>query len=82
MTNNQAVALRTLELLRKNKMTAYQLENKALIPHSTLSNILNGKHKDVQLEVIYKLAFGFDMSYLEFLDSEVFRSVDILKELK
>ncbi len=36
-----------------------------------------GRNKSVTLSTIYKLARGFDMSYLEFLDDDIFRPEEI-----
>ena len=74
MTLNDAVAKRVSKLLREKKMTNYRLERKSGILHGALDRILNGQNKTVTLTTIYKLARGFDMTYLEFLDDEVFRS--------
>lgn len=81
MTNCKAIALRTTKLMLERNMTAYAVCNKSYIPFSTMFNILNEKHTDCNLTIIYKLAFAFDMDILEFLDDEVFKKVDILKEL-
>ncbi|MBQ7374033.1 MAG: helix-turn-helix transcriptional regulator [Clostridia bacterium] len=74
MTLNDAVAKRVVKLLREKKMTNYRLERKSGILHGALDRILNGQNKTVTLTTIYKLARGFEMSYMEFLDDEVFRS--------
>lgn len=81
MTNCKAVAMRTTKLMLERKMTAYAICTKATIPFSTLSNILNEQHTDCNLTIIYKLAYAFDMDILQFLDDEVFKKVDILKDL-
>ena len=74
MTLNDAVAKRIAKLLRDKKMTKYRLERKSGLNHGALDRILNGQNKTVTLTTIYKLARGFDMTYMEFLDDDVFRS--------
>ena len=74
MTLNDAVAKRVSKLLRARNMTRYRLERKSGLIHGALDRILNGQNKTVTLTTIYKLARGFDMTYLEFLDDDVFRS--------
>ena len=74
MTLNDAVAKRIEKLLRDKKMTKYKLERKSGLIHGALDRILNGQNKTVTLTTIYKLARGFDMTYMEFLDDDVFRS--------
>lgn len=74
MTLNDAVAKRINMLLRERQMTQYRLERKSGLIHGAVDRILNGQNKTVTLTTIYKLARGFDMTYLEFLDDDVFRS--------
>lgn len=81
MKIGKAVALRATQLMIKNNMNAYQVAVKSMIPHSTLFNILNELHQDIKLSTLYRLAFAFDMDILEFMNDDVFKNVDILKEL-
>lgn len=74
MTINNAVAKRIAFLLREKGMTVYKLEKKSGLVHGAVDRILNGLNKTVTLTTIFKLARGFDMTYIEFLDDEVFRS--------
>ena len=74
MTVAQAVAKRINELLREKNMTQYRLERKSGILHGTLNGVMMGTHKNVQLNTIMIIARGFDMTFLEFLDSPIFTS--------
>lgn len=74
MTLNDAVAKRINNLLRERKMTQYRLERNSGLIHGALDRILNGQNKTVTLTTIYKLARGFDMTYLEFLDDDIFKN--------
>lgn len=70
----KAVGLRISELLTKNNMTLYRLEQKSGIQHGTMMCIMNERNKNVTLKTIIMLANGFDMSLIEFLDSDLFNS--------
>lgn len=72
MTVNKAVALRISELLIKNNMTQYRLEQNSGLSHSRLGCIMREKNKTVTLSTIMMLAQGFNISLLEFLDSPYF----------
>lgn len=72
MTINDAVASRVVNLMRKNKITQYRLEQDSGIVHGAMDRILNGQNKTVTLTTIFKLARGFKMSVIEFLDDEAF----------
>ena len=74
LTPNEAVAKRIVKLLREKKMSKYRLEQKGGLTHGSLEAILNGHNKTVTLTTIYRLARGFEIDILEFLDDEVFRS--------
>lgn len=72
MSINDAVASRVVNLMRKNKITQYRLEQDSGIVHGAMDRILNGQNKTVTLTTIFKLARGFKMSVIEFLDDEAF----------
>ena len=77
MTVNDAVAKRIAQLLEEKNMTKYKLEQRSGVFHGAMERILYGKNKTVTLSTIYKLAHGFDMTLIEFLDDDVFRSEEI-----
>ncbi len=69
---NEAVTIRTKELLKKCNMTQYKLEQKCGLSHETLKSIMKGKTKGVTLKTLVIIADGFDMSVSEFLSSDLF----------
>ena len=77
MTTNNAVAKRISLLLKKQKITLYRLEQKSGVYHGAMDRILKGKNSTVSLNTLYKLARGFDMNILEFLNDELFLSEEI-----
>ena len=77
MNVNQAVAKRIRELLIENNMTQYRLEQKSGILHGSMACILNGRNKTVTLSTIYMLARGFDMTIIDFLNSDHFLSDEV-----
>ena len=68
MKLTRAIALRINKLLNEKNMTAYKLSQNSFIATSTLSDILNEGNKGINFSTIYKLAYGFNMTVLEFLD--------------
>lgn len=77
MTIGKATALRIQNLLKEKNMTQYRLEQKAGILHGTMHCIIKGTNNDVQLGTIIKIANGFDMSFIEFLDNPIFHSDEL-----
>jgi len=72
VNTNDAVATRVLNLLKDKKMTQYRLEQESGITHGAMDRILNSQNKTVTLATVYKLARGFNISVMEFLDCDLF----------
>ncbi len=72
MTVNDAVAKRVIGLLSEKKMTQYRLEQLSGIQHGHMQWIMSGKSKTVTLSTVLRLANGFGMTVLEFLDNDMF----------
>ncbi len=72
MTVNDAVVKRIVSLLAEKKMTQYRLEQLSGIQHGHMQWIMSGKSKTVTLSTVLRLANGFGMTVLEFLDSDMF----------
>ena len=77
MTVNDAVAKRIRALLRQKGITQYKLEQKSGVYHGAMERILSGQNKTITLTTLYKLANGFGVSVLEFLNDEIFLSEEI-----
>ena len=58
-------------------MTQYRLEQVTGIAHGAMDRILNSQNRTVTLTTIYRLATGFGITPVEFLDCEIFRNADI-----
>ena len=72
VTVNDAVAKRIIELLIEKDMTQYRLEQLSGIQHGHMQWIMSGKSKTVTLSTILRLANGFGMSVIEFLNDDKF----------
>ena len=77
MTINDAVAMRTLKLMRQMNITQYRIEQDSGILHGAMDRILQSKNKTVTFTTIYRLARGFNMTIYEYLDDDLFRRDDI-----
>ena len=72
MNITQAVAIRIRELLVEKNMSLYRLEQNPGILHGTMMCIMRERNKNITLKTIYQIARGFDMTFLEFLNNEIF----------
>ena len=72
MTVNDAVVKRVEVLLEKKGMTQYRLEQLSGIQHGHMQWIMGGKSKTVTLSTVIRLANGFEMSLVEFLNNDKF----------
>ncbi len=77
MTTNDAVARRILQLMKEKNYSQYKIEQKSAVYHGAMNRILTLKNKSVTLATVYKLARGFDMTVLEFLNDELFADNNI-----
>ncbi len=77
MTVNDAVAKRISNLLKEKSMSQYRLEQESGIQHGSMQCIMNGRNKTVTLSTVMLIAKGFNVSLVEFLDDDIFKSEDI-----
>ena len=77
MTINEAVAFRTLNLMRQQNITQYRLEQDSGIFHGAMDRILQSKNNTVSFTTIFRLARGFNMTVEEFIDDDIFRRDDL-----
>jgi len=76
-TLTQAVALRTEELLKKNKLSKYKLGKVTCLDKTTLQSIFKHKTKDIRLSTVLLIANFFNMSLSEFLNIKEFNFENI-----
>ena len=72
MTVNDAVVNRVKQLLKEKNMSQYRLEQLSGIQHGHMQWIMSGKSKTVTFSTVLRLANGFGMTVLEFLDNDMF----------
>ena len=73
----KAVIKRINELLVKNDITLYRLEQNSGILHGTMMSIMKNRNKNITLKTLYQLARGFNMTIIEFLNNEVFLNEEL-----
>ncbi len=73
----EAVGKRIIELMNEKQWSFYKVSKESCIPKSTLQNLFNNHTKSPTLTVIFRLADAFGMTYLEFLDSPIFRDENL-----
>lgn len=76
MTVKEAVVARFEEILRERKMHANELAVRAGVTPSTVYSMLDGRRKELSINVIKKLCDGLDMSLGEFFSARVFDELE------
>ena len=76
MTVKEAVVARFEEILRERKMRANELAVRAGVTPSTVYSMLDGRRKELSINVIKKLCDGLDMSLGEFFSAPVFDNLE------
>ena len=77
MTTHDATAKRINKLLQEQHITLYRLEQKSGVYHGVMDRIMKGQNQTVSLATLCKIARGFGMSIVQFLDDEVFISDEL-----
>lgn len=76
MNAKEAVALRVIELCKKNGMAVNALANSAGISPSTIYSVLNSKSKNPGIVTIKQICDGMDIGLREFFDSPIFDGLE------
>jgi len=76
MNTYTAVKNRILELLEKKKMSIHKLAIESAVPPSSIKNILYGKSHNPGIVTLKMLCDGFDISIVDFFDTDVFRFLE------
>lgn len=76
MTVKESVVARFEEILRERKMRANELAVRAGVTPSTVYSMLDGRRKELSINVIKKLCDGLDMSLGEFFSARVFDELE------
>lgn len=72
MNLQKAVAIRTSKLLLKENISQYELAKRANLTKQTITNIMNEKYKSIKFDTVIKIADGFGMDILTFLNDNCF----------
>jgi len=72
----EAVAKRIIELCKNKKITPNALSYIAGVPQSTIKSILNNETKNPGVVTIKKLCDGFEISIIDFFDTDIFRNLE------
>ncbi len=72
MKIQKAVAIRMSELLIKQKISQYELAKRANLTKQAITNIINERYNSIKFDTVIKLADGFNISLVEFLNNPIF----------
>lgn len=76
MTVKEAVVARFMEILKKRNMRPNELANLSGITPSTVYSMLDGRRKEITINVIKKLCDGLDMTLGEFFNASIFDELE------
>lgn len=77
MKLERAIEKRIFDLCERDRLTINGLATKAGITQSTVDNIVKNKSKNPTIKNLALLAAAFDMSVVEFLDTDEIRKANI-----
>ena len=67
---------RLLQLLGERNMSIHKLAMESAVPPSSIKNILYGKSQNPGIVTIKMLCDGFDITLVEFFNTEEFRNLE------
>lgn len=70
------VVERIYELCNERNITPNALSYMAGVSQSTIKSILNGESKNPGIVTIKKICDGFDISLIEFFDTDKFKNIE------
>ena len=76
MSIYELVVFRINQLCREHNITPNALSYRAGISQSTIKSILNGESKNPGIVTIKKICDGFDISIIDFFDTEEFKNIE------
>ena len=76
MSVYSAVKNRILVLLEEKNMSIHKLAIESAVPPSSIKNILYGKSVNPGIATIKMLCDGFNITLIEFFDTEDFRNLE------
>lgn len=75
MTLIDAVSRRMQDVMEEKGFTPYQLHKQGGVPKSTISQVLNGTRKNIQITTIYEMVSTMGMTIDEFFHDNIFKNV-------
>ena len=76
MTVKEAVVVRFMEILKERNMRPNELANLSGITPSTVYSMLDGRRKELSINVIKKLCDGLDMKLGELFSAPIFDELE------
>ena len=67
---------RIYELCHERKITPNALSYMAGVPQATIKSILNGESKNPGIVTIKKICDGFEISIIDFFDTEKYKEIE------
>lgn len=77
MTIVEATAVKVKKLMEENNISQKMLQEKTHISHICMNKLLLCKCKDIDMNLIFKIANSFDISIYEFFSDELFEMSNI-----
>lgn len=77
MKTIEAITQRILQLCKENNITPNKLGNLAGIDPSTITSIFYGKSKNPGIITIKSICDGFNISLIEFFNSDLFENINL-----
>ena len=72
-----AVGIKLKKILKENEITQYRLSQLSGVPESTISTIIRGKNKTIELSTLYDICSGLNMELSTFFEDDILKIVNL-----
>ena len=75
--DKKIIGIKLKEFRKEKNITQYRLEQNSGILHGTMQCIMSGRTSKIMMNTVMMIARGFDMTLIEFIDDDLFRSNEL-----
>lgn len=77
MKLKNAVVKRIKEILKTEGITQYELFKRTGVPQSTISTLLKGETKTINISTIYSICSGMNIDLSDFFDTKYLKNTEL-----
>ena len=77
MKLKNAIIKRIKEIKNKDKLTQYEIFKRTGVPQSTISTLLKGETKTIQISTLYSICSGLNINLCDFFNADYLKNENL-----